>query len=176
MFKRQKRDTSSSLFSRLASTVALFPFLCLPAVAQDSHAVRQIGMELARDIAVATMDACRQQGYVVSVVVLDRAGNIQVALRDTMAPRYTLEMSERKAGLTIATGAESAKVRNGRGDIRPEVNTVSGLIMLEGGLPIRAGNLLLGAVGVSGAPGGDKDAACAASALKMAEARLEAIK
>jgi uncharacterized protein GlcG (DUF336 family) len=44
---------------------------------------------------------------------------------------------------------------------------------MDGALPIRAAGSLIGAVGVSGAPGGDKDAACATAALKKVEERLE---
>ncbi|MGB9129230.1 MAG: heme-binding protein [Thiobacillus sp.] len=50
---------------------------------------------------------------------------------------------------------------------------MNGLIVMDGALPIRAAGSLIGAVGVSGAPGGDKDRACAAAALKKVEERLE---
>ena len=143
------------------------------AVQPDVLQVKQIGLELARDIAMGAVEACRQNGYNVSVAVLDRAGNLQVALRDTLAARHTLEIAERKAGMVIMSGIDSAEFRAARGDIRPELNHIDGLIVMEGGLPIRAAGSLIGAVGVSGAPGGDKDAACAAVALKKLEERLE---
>jgi len=139
----------------------------------DVLPVKQIGLELARDIAMASVEACRQDGYNVSAVVLDRAGNVQAALRDTLAARHTLEIAERKAGMTIMSGTESGEFRAARGDIRPELNHIDGLIVMDGALPIRAAGSLIGAVGVSGAPGGDKDAACAAAALKTVEERLE---
>lgn len=139
----------------------------------DVLQVKQIGLELAHDIAMGAVEACRQNGYNVSVAVLDRAGNLQVALRDTLAARHTLEIAERKAGMVIMSGIDSAEFRTARGDIRPELNHIDGLIVMEGGLPIRAAGSLIGAVGVSGAPGGDKDAACAAAALKKLEERLE---
>ena len=65
----------------------------LPALAAqpDILPVKQISLELARDIAMASVEACRQDGYNVSAVVLDRAGNVQAALR------HTLEIAERKA-------------------------------------------------------------------------------
>jgi len=139
----------------------------------DLLPVKQISLELARDIAMASVDACRQDGYNVAAVVLDRAGNVQVALRDTLAARHTLEIAERKAGMTIMSGIASGEFLAARGDIRPELNHIDGLIVMEGGLPIRAAGSLIGAVGVSGAPGGEKDAACAAAALKKVEERLE---
>ncbi|MBW8329252.1 MAG: heme-binding protein [Thiobacillus sp.] len=147
----------------------------LPALAAqpDVLPVRQIGLELARDIAMAAVEACRQDGYTVSAVVLDRAGNVQVALRDTLAARHTLDIAERKAGMSIMSGSDSGEFRAARGDIRPELNHIDGLIVMDGALPIRVAGSLIGAVGVSGAPGGDKDRACAADALRKVEERLE---
>ena len=146
----------------------------LPALAQpDVLPVKQISLELARDIAMGAVEACRKDGYNISAVVLDRAGNLQAALRDTLAARHTLEIAERKAGMTIMSGIDSGEFRAARGDIRPELNHMAGLIVMEGALPIRAAGSLIGAVGGSGAPGGDKDASCATAALKRVEERLE---
>ena len=151
----------------LAATAAL------PAQATDMVPVRQIGLELARDIAMSAVEACRKDGYNVSAVVLDRAGNVQAALRDTLATRHTLEIAERKAGMSIMSGIDSGEFRAARGEIRPELNHMAGLIVMDGALPIRAAGALIGAIGISGAPGGDKDAACAAAALQKVEERLE---
>jgi uncharacterized protein GlcG (DUF336 family) len=148
----------------------LFLFLPLSGYAADIVPVKQISLELAQTIAMKSVEACRKDGYNVSAVVLDRAGNIQVALRDTLAAPHTLEIAERKAGMS---GIASSEFRKARGDIRPELNHMRGLIVMEGALPIRTAGSLIGAVGVSGAPGGDKDEACAAEALKAVEERLE---
>lgn len=141
--------------------------------APDLLPVRQMSLELARDIATLSIEACRKGGYSVSAVVLDRAGNLQAALRDSLAPRYTLEIAERKAGMAVMSGSDTGSFRSSRADIRPELNHMHGLIVMEGGLPIRAAGSLVGAVGVSGAPGGDKDAFCAEEALKAVQERLE---
>jgi uncharacterized protein GlcG (DUF336 family) len=148
-------------------------FLPLSGYAADIVPVKQISLELAQTIAMKSVEACRKDGYNVSAVVLDRAGNIQVALRDTLAAPHTLEIAERKAGMSIMSGIASSEFRKARGDIRPELNHMRGLIVMEGALPIRTAGSLIGAVGVSGAPGGDKDEACAAEALKAVEERLE---
>ena len=149
--------------------------ITMPALAAqpDVLPVKQIGLELARDIAMASIEACRKQGYNVSAVVLDRAGNVQVAMRDTLSARYTLEIAERKAGMAVMSGSDTGEFRDARADIRPELNHIKGLIVMEGGVPIYTAGSLLGAVGVSGAPGGDKDKACAAAGLKIVEERLE---
>jgi uncharacterized protein GlcG (DUF336 family) len=162
-------DSMKTFFSITLLAVSLPAMAAQP----DVLPVKQIGLELARDIAMASVEACRKDGYNVSAVVLDRAGNVQAALRDTLAARHTLEIAERKAGMTIMSGSNSGEFRAARGDIRPELNHIDGLIVMDGALPIRAAGSLIGAVGVSGAPGGEKDAACAAAALKQMEERLE---
>jgi uncharacterized protein GlcG (DUF336 family) len=101
----------------------------LPAHAQtDVLPVKQIGLELARDIAMAAVEACRKDGYNVSAVVLDRAGNVQAALRDTLAARHTLEIAERKAGMSIMSGSDSGEFRAARGDIRPELHGLQPIV------------------------------------------------
>ena len=77
----------------------------------DMLPVKQIGLELARDIAMAAIHACRENGYNVAAVVLDRSGNVQVALRDSLAARHTLEIAERKAGMAIMSGVDSGEFR-----------------------------------------------------------------
>lgn len=154
-------------------TCFLFMFMPSYVFAADIIPVKQISLELAHVIAMKSIETCRQDGYNVSAVVLDRGGSVQVALRDTLAAPHTLEIAERKAGMSIMSGIASSEFRNARGDIRPELNHMRGLIVMEGALPIRAAGSLVGAVGVSGTPGGDKDEASAVEALKAVEERLE---
>ncbi len=138
----------------------------------DLLPVKQITLDLANTIAMKTIEACRAEGYNVSAVVLDRAGIVQAALRDTLASRYTLEIAERKAGTVILSGVSSGEFAQARQDIRPEIDHIKGLIVMGGGLPIEAAGSLVGAVGVSGAPGGDKDAECARAGLKAVQEKL----
>lgn len=150
-----------------------FLVLSSPAFAADVVTLRQLSLELATEIAQTAMQQCRKEGYQVSVVVVDRSGAVQAALRDTLAPRFTLEISEKKANAVILSGVSSSTFRKNRADIRQEMNHIDGIVVLEGGLPITAAGALLGAVGVSGAPGGDKDEACAKVALAKVQERLE---
>ena len=142
-------------------------------LAGDVLTVKTASYELARDIANATLLECRKQGYQVSVVVVDRGGNLRVAVRDDLAPRFTLEIAERKANAVIMSGINSGEFSKSRTDIKQELNHIEGLIMMQGGVLIESGGAKIGAVGVSGAPGGDKDEACARIALKTLEERLE---
>ena len=144
-----------------------------PAFAAEVVTERNIGLELARDIATEAVLACRADGYNVSAVVVDRHGLVRAALRDDLASRFTLEIAERKANMTVMAWTDSGEFREARGDIRPDLNHVEGIIVMEGGVRIASGGFNLGAVGVSGAPGGDKDAACARKALDKLRERIE---
>ena len=134
---------------------------------------RNIGMDLARDIANEAVKACRKDGYHVAAVVVDRHGNLRAALRDDIASVYMLQIAQEKANLVIMAGIPSAEFRNERSDIRPELNHLDGIIVMGGGLPIDAGGSRIGAVAVAGAPGADKDEVCAAKALEAMIERLE---
>ncbi len=141
--------------------------------AKDVVVDKSIGMDLARDIATETVMACRKAGYHISAVVVDRHGLLRAALRDDMAARFTLEIAERKANLTVMAWTDSGAFQKARGDIQQELNHIDGLIVMEGGIKIVSGGYNIGAVGVSGAPGGDKDAACAKKALEKLNERIE---
>ena len=151
----------------------LLSLLVNPVMAADIIEEKNIGMDLARDIASETVLACRKEGYHVSAVVVDRHAIVRTALRDDLAARFTLEIAERKANMTVMAWSDSGAFRKARGDIRPDLNQIDGLIVMEGGVKIVAGGYNIGAVGVSGAPGGDKDAACARRALEKLAERIE---
>ena len=154
-------------------TSMLITSLGFIAHAADVVSDKSIGMELARDIANETVLACRKDGYHVSAVVVDRHGLIRASLRDDLASRFTLEIAERKANMTVMAWTDSGRFKKARSDIRQELNHIDGLIVMEGGIKIVSGGYNVGAVGVSGAPGGEKDAACANKALSKLNERIE---
>lgn len=150
----------------------------LPVVASaDTDVVntRLMTLSLAKDVAGKAVQACRDAGYQVSVVVVDRSGGLQVVLRDVYASRFTVELAQRKANTVVLSGTSSSRMRVDRADIRAELNESRDLLVLDGAVPIRAAGVLLGAVGVSGAPGGDKDEACARKAVEAVQERLDFI-
>jgi uncharacterized protein GlcG (DUF336 family) len=153
--------------------VLLFTSMGSTTQAADVVSDKNIGMELARDIANETILVCRADGYHVSAVVVDRHGLLRAALRDDLAARFTLEIAERKANMTVMAWTDSGQFKDARADIRQELNHIDGLIVMDGGIKIVSGGYNLGAVGVSGAPGGDKDAACARKALQKLNERIE---
>jgi len=141
--------------------------------AVDSLSVKTIGVELAKDIAFETIKACRKQGFQVSAVVVDRNGLVQAALRDDLATRFTLQIAEEKANSVILSGINSGEFRKNREDIRQELNHMNGIIIMQGALPIEVAGSKIGAIGVSGAPGGYLDERCAQQGLDALSERLE---
>jgi uncharacterized protein GlcG (DUF336 family) len=163
------------IYKFLIGLLALIATTINAAHANDAYSIKNIGLDLAIDLAQAAVAECRKRGYQVSAVVVDRNGLLRVALRDDLAPRFTLQISEEKANLAVMAGTSSADFRNRRDDIRAEMNHLDGIIVMEGALEIIAGGARLGAIGVSGAPGGDIDQACARHALDKYADRHEFI-
>ena len=161
---------------KIVSVFVFLFFVYTPvSMADDVITTKNIGLELAHDIAMETLLACRKQGYQVSAVVVDRNGLVRAALRDDLAASFTLQIAEQKANIVIMSGMNSGAFVKARQDIRPELNHIKGLIMMEGAIAINAAGYRLGAVGVSGTPGGDKDEACAKKGLEKYADRLEFI-
>ena len=158
---------------KITAAVLASAMLSTPSFAEDVVTAKIIGMDLARDIVNATVKECRKMGYQVAAVVVDRGGNMKAALRDDFAARFTLQIAEEKANMSIMSGINSGEFLKERQDIRPELNHVDGIIVMRGGVIITSGGNRIGALGVSGAPGGDLDEACALKALKTFEERLE---
>jgi len=151
----------------------LFLFLFEQAVAADTVETRVMTLPLATDIARHAVGACAKSGYSISVVVTDRSGVPLVVMRTVYASGFTTEIAQRKANAVVLSGVSSAEFRSNRADIVAEMNEIDGVLVLAGGLPIRAAGVLLGAVGVSGAPGGDKDERCAQAGLDSVQDRLD---
>ena len=159
----------------MQKSLLIAALLCASSATAGNDLVKDIsiGMALARDIASASIDACRADGYHISAVVVDRFGLVRAALRDDLASRFTLEIAERKANMTVMAWTNSGEFRDARGDIRPELNHIDGLIVMDGGVRIIAGGYNIGAIGVSGAPGGERDRACAEKGIAALEERIE---
>jgi len=170
--KTKKRNTP--LHKILLLSLSLVSAFTLPAAyANDTFSTTSIGMALARDLATQSILACRKKGYQVSAVVVDRNGLLRVALRDDLASRFTLQIAQEKANSVILSGTSSGKFRKNRKDIRQELDHINGIIMMRGALPIIVAGSRIGAIGVSGAPGGNIDESCARAALHKLRDRLE---
>jgi uncharacterized protein GlcG (DUF336 family) len=155
------------------STLIVTFMLSLQAFGADVFTQKNIGLEAANDIARMSIEKCRKDGFNVSAAVVDKHGNLRTVMRDDHAARQTVEIAQRKANLVVMSGTATGMFQKARADIQQELNHIDGLIVMQGGLPITSGGIIIGAIGVSGAPGGDKDEACAAAALKKMVERLE---
>lgn len=151
--------------------------LCLlaavPLQAADVIPVKLMSLEVAMDIARGAIDACREDGYQVSVVVVDRSGRVQVVLRDVFSNQYFTELAAGKARAAVMANTGSGALRSNRADMVDELNLLEGIFVLQGGLPVQVAGSTIGAVGVSGAPGGDKDEACARQGIAAVQERLD---
>ena len=132
--------------------------------------VSRLTMEAALAIAQGAIKACREQGISISVAVVDRDGVVQAHLRDTVAPPVSLRISAQKAYTAANFQAATGDLGNLAGG---PIGRVDGLVMSAGGVTIEAAGTLFGAVGVSGAPSGETDAACANAGIDTIRDDLE---
>lgn len=132
--------------------------------------LKRLSLETAQEIALGAVQACRQQGVQIGVAVVDREGTVQALLRDTIAAPITATISRQKAFTAVNFNAATSQL-SARADT--PIGRVPGLVMAAGGLPIQAGGMLLGGVGVSGAPSGETDEACAQAGIDRVLDELE---
>ena len=129
-----------------------------------SVSIQRLSLESALKIAQAAITACRAKGIQIAAVVVDRSGDPQIILRDTLAVTLTLEASRQKAYTAVSFNAATSSLSDNFK--HPfSVAKVDDLIMSAGGLPISAGGKLYGAIGVSGAPSGTTDEECAQAGI-----------
>lgn len=162
-------------FARISLSLVVFPLFSLGsingAVAQTVLNEKQISLELAIDAAATALRQCRQNGFRVSVAVLDRGGNIKLTMSDDGAGLHTVNSSRRKAYTALTFRIPSSEFAK-RVAATPALGEFEGVIALAGGLPIKSGNETIGAIGVGGAPSGERDEACAQTGIDKIKSRL----
>jgi uncharacterized protein GlcG (DUF336 family) len=122
---------------------------------------RTLSLNAAMELATASLESCRANGFKVTVTVLNRHARVAVVLSEDGVNPHTVENSMRKAYTSFTTRAPSVDVGKRPHPAFESFMALDKITALEGGLPIFAGKELVGAIGISGAPGGEKDAACA---------------
>jgi uncharacterized protein GlcG (DUF336 family) len=134
---------------------------------------KSLSMPMALSIAETAAETCQAQGYHVSVHVLGREGQVLVALRGDGSSPHTFENSQRKAYTARTFKSPSGDfVKRVQADPGLGAVHLTGVIATQGGLPILLGDEVIGGVGVSGAPGGDKDEVCAKAGIDKVSAQL----
>lgn len=160
-----------------AMTVACALALATPGYAGDDAIVtyKSLTPEVALEAAQATLKKCRDNGYQIAVAVVDRFGQPQVMLRDRFAGPHTSDTAVRKAYTAVsfrtATTDLAKLIRSGQLDAG--LAQLPHVAMIGGGLMIEAAGSVLGGIGVSGAPGGDKDEECAKAGVDAIRDKLD---
>ena len=150
----------------LAALVALN--LAAPlAQAQAVRTEKNMSLELANQLAAASVAACAANGYAVTATVVDRAGSVRAVQHADNAGPHTLAASEQKAFTSASAKNTTLAMMEGAQKNPSAANLVyiPGFLLVGGGVPVKVGNEVIGAVGVGGAPGGHLDEQCAMAAL-----------
>ena len=150
---------------KLTAALTVAAALSAPAAAQGLVTQKNIPLAMALTIAQAALAQCQSMGFKVSVVVVDRDGLPIVTLRGDGAGLHTPEGADRKAYTARTFSQPSAAFQKRMQDDPASVGSrqYTRVLALGGGLPIKAGNEIVGAVGVSGSPG--KDDVCSQAGI-----------
>ena len=166
---------------RIPKTAGLLSCLALlagiPAAAEDHQLVEY--KTLAPDTAVAmaqsALTACRDKGFQVAVAVVDRMGVPQAMVRDRFAGPHTPDTATRKAWTAISFREDTLSLaENTMGEsAQSGARQITGALMLGGGVPVEVAGSVVGGIGISGAPTGADDHACALAGIEAVQAELE---
>ncbi|MBV5269381.1 MAG: heme-binding protein [Afipia sp.] len=158
----------------LAALTAAAIVVAGPARAQAPQVEKNVSTAMAMAIIQGTMEQCTKDGYKVSVTVVDKGGNVFAQVRGDGTNPHTMEFSRLKAYTARTrnqTSAEFMKLTD-----KPEsayLKQIPGVVAVAGAVPIKVGNETIGAVGASGAPGGDKDEVCVLAGIAKVQDALK---
>jgi len=165
---------SNRLFFRTAAIAFLFAASSLSVLPQDQGLLTQkaISADMALAMVRGALEKCRADNYRVSVHVLDVDGQVKASARDDGSSEVNYDVSRRKAYTALtykrpSSEMEKAMANMSAGRIIPDT------FMVGGGVPVKVGNDTIGAIGVGGAPGSDKDEACATAGLAKIADKLK---
>jgi len=158
-----------------------FPFVLAAVCIGLAHAqpatftTKSLTPETALRAAQAALARCRADGFQVTVAVVDRSGLTQVLLRDRFAGAGTVEIAANKAWSAVSFRTNTSEIEKASrpGQSMAGIRHFPRMVSVGGGMMIQAGGSLLGGIGVSGAPGGEADDACAAAGIKAIADDLE---
>lgn len=155
----------------ILSLLTLNTMLITGMVSADDDALfttKNLTPKTALKAASAAMEKCRAEGYQVAVAIVDRMGNMQVMIRDRYAGAHTPETARRKAWTATSFRTDTTNLLEITGPGQPQagIRHVTDALIIGGGMLIDAGGSLVGAIGVSGAPGGELDDLCASAGIE----------
>ncbi|HVX76375.1 MAG: GlcG/HbpS family heme-binding protein [Nitrobacter sp.] len=172
------RDRAANALKRRAFAAAVTAALAISAAHAGDDALvtyKSLTPDVALEAAQSAMKKCRHDGYQVAVAVVDRFGQPQVLLRDRYAGLPAADIATAKAYTALSFRRDTSElakmVRDGTMDA--SLARLPHIAMLAGAVMIETGGTLVGGIGVSGAPGGDKDEACARAGLDAIRDKLD---
>lgn len=159
----------------LACLMALLAVPLAHGADAPTHASRNLTPEAAMSVARAALERCRKDGYQAAVAVSDRGGVVIALLRDRHAGAHTPDMAIGKAWTSASFRIPTLELARSTQPGQPMsgIRNLPRVIAAGGGLPIEAAGSLVGAVGVSGAPGGEADEACAKAGIAAIRDELD---
>nr|WP_315228833.1 heme-binding protein [uncultured Albidiferax sp.] len=159
------------------TNLAALALICLAgtANAQAVRTERNMSLDLANQIAASAVATCAANGYAVSATVVDRAGGVRAVQRADNAGPHTLGASQQKAFTSASAKNNTLAIMEIAQKNPGAANLVNipGYLLLGGGVPVKVGNEVIGAVGVGGAPAGNLDEQCALAAIDQVKDLLK---
>ena len=145
-----------------------------PALAQAPQVEKNVSMALSMAVMQGALDQCTKDGYKVSVVIVDKGGNVAASVRGDGTGPHTMEFARMKAYTARTRNQTSLQTMKLLEDpANAFIRQIPNVVGVGGGVPIKVGGETIGGVGVSGAPGGEKDEVCANAGLAKVEAALK---
>jgi uncharacterized protein GlcG (DUF336 family) len=174
-FVATKRRPSMKSTPILAAAAVLMLALPVQAQSQSTHSVRVLTPEAALKATTVAMQECRKQGYQVAVAVVDRFGVAHTMLRDRFAGPHTPETATNKAWTAVSFRTPTTDLARATQAGQPSsgIRHLPRFVGVGGGLLIEAAGSIIGGIGVSGAPTGDADDACAKAGIAAIKDDLE---
>ncbi|MBB1580802.1 heme-binding protein [Serratia sp. OS31] len=160
----------------ISSVILLSSMASFASMANGVLTEKNLSLDLADKLAQSAIQACSAKNYNVAVTLVDRAGIPLVIKKMDNAGPHTIEASRMKAFTAVSTKnptenvMKNAQANPGAANLRD----IPGLLLLAGGVPVKSGEVIIGAIGIGGAPGGDLDQQCALEALKNNQSSLNA--
>lgn len=158
-----------------SSAALVLTFIAAAASAQAVRSEKNMSLDLANQIASATVAACTANGHAVTATVVDRAGTLRAMQRADNAGPHTVAAAQQKAFTSASAKNNTLAMMEGAQKNPAAANLVylPGFLLLGGGVPVKVGNEVIGAVGVGGAPGGHLDEQCAIAGIDKVKELLK---
>jgi uncharacterized protein GlcG (DUF336 family) len=162
------------------ATIGSAIFLTGSANSQSLPTTKVLPLALANEAVMEAVTVCEKSGYHVAATVVDPSGIVKATAKGDDAPPHTIDTSRGKAYSVVSLGstfsddtASAIVARVGGGQAFGPLQHLPGVFLVAGGVMLRAGGQIVGAIGVGGAPGGDKDEVCAKAAANKIADRLK---